>query len=94
MENEIKKWHFRPPVDLYLVVLATWYILVDFFTVRSGNEEVRCLNSKVRDFLFIFRELKATTTTTATKTQQICIFESEKQYFCTLCTSIFHLSTF
>ena len=35
--------------------------------------------------------LKATTTKTATKTQQICIFANEKQYFC---TCIFHLLTF
>ena len=34
------------------------------------------------------------TTTTATKTLQMCIFDSEKQYFCTLCTCIFHLLTF
>ena len=40
------------------------------------------------------RELKATTTTTATKTPQICIFDNENQYFCTLCTCIFHLLTF
>ena len=30
----------------------------------------------------------------ATKTPQICIFDNEKQYFCTLCTWIFHLLTF
>ena len=29
-------------------------------------------------------------TTTATKTPQICIFDNEKQYFCTLCTCIFY----
>ena len=34
------------------------------------------------------------TTTTATKTLQICLFDNEKQYFCTLCTCIFHLLTF
>ena len=34
------------------------------------------------------------TTTTATKTSQICIFDNEKQYFCTLCTFIFHFLTF
>ena len=33
-------------------------------------------------------------TTTATKTPQICIFDNEKQYFCSLCTCIFHLLTF
>ena len=33
-------------------------------------------------------------TTTATKTPQICIFDNGKQYFCTLCTCIFHLLTF
>ena len=37
---------------------------------------------------------KATSTTTATKTPQICIFDNKKQYFCTLCTCIFHLLTF
>ena len=31
----------------------------------------------------------ATTMTTATKTPQICKFDNEKQYFCTLCTCIF-----
>ena len=30
----------------------------------------------------------------ATQTPQICIFDNEKQYFCTLCTCIFHLLTF
>ena len=30
-------------------------------------------------------------TTTAANTPRICIFENEKQYFCTLCTCIFHL---
>ena len=34
------------------------------------------------------------TTTKATKTSQICIFDNEKQYFCTLCTFIFHFLTF
>ena len=34
------------------------------------------------------------TTTTATKTPKICIFDNGKQYFCTLCTCIFHLLTF
>ena len=28
------------------------------------------------------------------KNLQICIFDNEKQYFCTLCTCIFHLLTF
>ena len=32
-------------------------------------------------------------TTTTTKTPQICIFDNEKQYFCTLCTCIFYLLT-
>ena len=31
---------------------------------------------------------------TTTKTPQICIFDNEKQYFCTLCTCIFHLLTY
>jgi len=35
-----------------------------------------------------------TKTTTATKTPQICIFDNEKQYLCTLCTCIFHFLTF
>ena len=35
----------------------------------------------------------ATTTTTATKTPQICIFDNGKQYFCTHYTCIFHLLT-
>ena len=35
-----------------------------------------------------------TTRTAATKTIQICTFDNEKQYFCTLCTCIFHLLTF
>ena len=30
----------------------------------------------------------------ATKTPQICIFDNEKQYFCTFCTCIFHFLTF
>ena len=32
--------------------------------------------------------------TTATQTPQICMFDNEKQSFCTLCTCIFHLLTF
>ena len=36
----------------------------------------------------------ATTTTTPTKTPLICIFDNGKQYFCALCTCIFHLLTF
>ena len=36
----------------------------------------------------------ATTRMTTTKTPQICIFDNEKQYFCTVCTCIFHLLTF
>ena len=30
----------------------------------------------------------------ATKTPQICIFDNEKQHFCTLCTCIFHFLIF
>ena len=33
---------------------------------------------------------KATTTTTATRTLQICIFDNETQQFCTPCTCSFH----
>jgi len=40
------------------------------------------------------RGAKLGSTTTVTKPPQICIFENEKQYFCTLCTWIFHLLTF
>ena len=43
----------------------------------------------LRKYLFCYEGVKATTTTTATRTWQICIFDNEKQYFCTLCTCIF-----
>ena len=37
---------------------------------------------------------KLGSTTTATNPPQMCIFDNEKQYFCLLCTCIFHLLTF
>ena len=40
------------------------------------------------------RGAKLGSMTAATKPPQICIFDNEKQYFCTLCTCIFHLLTF
>ena len=48
-------------ISVHLSILSSFSnggILVDFFTVRSGNEDARCLNSKVRDLLFNIRELK------------------------------------
>ena len=40
------------------------------------------------------RELKQPRRQRQQKPQQICIFDNEKQHFCTLCTCIFQLLTF
>ena len=68
------------------------FALHEWFSCKGKERKIYCselaLSSESQ------KGAEASTTTTATKTPQICIFDNEKQYFCTHCTCIFHLLTF
>ena len=63
------------------------------FPHMQSPKRKHCMGAKINNE-WSFAPLEATTTTTATKTPQICIFGNGKQYFCALWTCIFHLLTF
>ena len=68
-------------------------LVVEVFSCQQISPENRFPSDLSREAAF-HQGASVTTTTTATKTPQICIFDNEKQYFCTLCTCIFLLLTF
>ena len=71
-----------------LITDEIWKSSTMLLTLESQPFDSQAIDSGLNQLLG-----SLTTTTTAAKTSQICIFDNEKQYFCTLCTCIFHLLT-
>ena len=81
--------HTKPEIWIRLEVQTT------FVCDTKGNSPQNLMSADwLAPWWYVMRELKQARRRRQQKTPQIWIFDNKKQYFCTLCTCIFHFLTF